>query len=154
MKEPIIFFNSRYGTLYRSIILPNGKKIVLSETSREYRTSDPDEIEFLSKLSGIGSRKINEAEYRLWITTNISQLPHTEADINSITDIEEFIRTGQEEAIIAALRKKGYTVQLKTNEQTEQLGLSSKTEFSAPSQPKKRPKKAGDGKKKAANGKK
>lgn len=139
--EPVTFFNSRPEISRREITLPSGKKIVLSRQTPHYRTEDKDEIEFLSKVSFVGARKLDDAEYRIWMTSEYSKLPNLEKRDISSEDIEAYVANGAyEDTIIKALRAKGYTVELKSKQFAKSVPSAS-TEFTAEKKPNSVPKK-------------
>ena len=133
--EPITFFNSRPEISRREIILQSGKKIVLSRETPNYRTEDKDEIEFLSKLSFVGARKLTDAEYRIWMTSEYSKLPNLEKREVTKEDIEAYVANeAHEDVVLKALRAKGYTVELKSKQFTKDVPNAS-TEFTAEKKP-------------------
>jgi len=143
MKEPVIFFNSRSEIVRREISLPSGKQIVIGTSCPEYKTEDPEEIDFLSRLFGVGCRKLSDSEFRLFMTSSYNDLPHVERKNITPEELEAFMASpAHEELIVEKLRAKGYTLEKKSEDFTSGIPEVSK-EFTAPKNPT-RGKKSGD----------
>ena len=120
--KPLIFFNSRSEVSRREITFPNGKKIVISREIPEYRTSDPEEIDFLSKQFAIGCRSLTDKEYVLHMTALFEDMPNVERSNLTREDIDGYLSsTAHEKLVIQRLRAKGYTVVKKIEDAAEGL---------------------------------
>ena len=128
MTEPLIFYISRYEIADMGIALPNGKRISLSRGD-EYKTSDPEEIAFLTDVKGLGARKMDDAEFRGWATTQFDNLPTIDRlDIKTVKDVETHLWTSSfEKIIISFLKTKGWIVTKTADEPTESEEPKAKT---------------------------
>ena len=114
MNRPIIFFNSRPEIVRREITLPSGKKIVLSRECTTYKTDNPEEIEFMSKLAYIGAREVDDKEYVIYLTSKYSDMPNVDRVGLTNEDLEQYMaNTETEKMIVDKLREKGYTIEAK-----------------------------------------
>lgn len=120
--KPLVFFNSRAEVVRREIVFPSKKKIVISRESPEYTTADKEEIDFLSKVFGIGVRALNEKEYTLYMTSRFEDMPHVEKKEISSSDLEAYLAsTAHEKLVIELLRSKGYEISKKAEDFSEAL---------------------------------
>ena len=120
--KPLVFFNSRAEVVRREIVFPSKKKIVISRESPEYTTADKEEIDFLSKVFGIGVRALNEKEYTLYMTSRFEDMPHVEKKEITSSDLEVYLAsTAHEKLVIELLRSKGYEISKKAEDFSEAL---------------------------------
>jgi len=120
MQEPCIFYLASGDIAKYNITLPNGKCVSLIRNGK-YQTCDPDEIDFLTRQKGLGCKKLDDAEFRVWVTKHYNSLPVVEnKDIKTLEDVEEFItRVGMEPLIVQALKLRGYNVFLRKQKSAE-----------------------------------
>lgn len=113
-----------------SVTLPSGKQLVFNSKVRRYETSDPEEVEFFSKLKGFFVRDIGDKEY----------IRHLERMYEEIPDI-----TNRELTVEAAEKSKWYTEdENKLIEKLRELGyIVYKAPEKKPTQKKKLPLKPG-----------
>ena len=98
MIVPKIFFISRTDIVNISIALPNGKNLMLT-TDSSYQTDDPEEIDFLSQIKGVGCRDLNDKEFKGWATAQFDRLPSIDKNISSPEEVREFLWHDTEETI-------------------------------------------------------
>lgn len=98
MIVPKIFFISRTDIVNISIALPNGKNLMLT-TDSSYQTDDPEEINFLSQIKGVGCRDLNGEEFKGWATAQFDRLPSIDKNISSPEEVREFLWHDTEETI-------------------------------------------------------
>ena len=124
MNRPIIFFNSRQEIIRREITLPSGKKIVLSRECTTYKTDNPEEIEFMSKLAYIGAREVDDKEYVIYLTSKYSDMPNVDRVGLTNEDLEQYMaNTETEKMIVDKLREKGYTIEAKAESAAKLIGI-------------------------------
>lgn len=104
----MIFFISRFNVSRYAITLPSGKKIVLMG-GKSYTTDDPDEIKFLSSQKGLGVRKVEDREYRIWATKKFNELPTCDNKELTKEDLTEFLLSSPQEKLLKSiLESNGY----------------------------------------------
>ena len=111
MQEPMIFGPSREEISVMTIALPSGKIIEIKRGST-YRTEDPEEIEFLSKLSGVFCRKVTDSEFRTWAMAKLDSMPSVDnPQIKTVEDVAEYLwKDPIERLVMDHLKNLGYIV--------------------------------------------
>ncbi len=107
--EPVKLYTPAMDILAYEIVFPSGKKISLGR-GKCHLTADPEEIEFASRLKGVGVAALNDAEFRTYVT-NLGPIPNVENKSLTNEQADEFRWTAdQEEKVVTALRTRGYSV--------------------------------------------
>ena len=111
VKEPITFYLASPNIIKGSFKLPDGTSVFFNRGTT-YTTSEPEVIDFLSKQTGLGIKKMNDKEFRVWYNRTFDELPTVFNDnYKREIDVEEFIWTSDSEKRIAQkLRDRGYLV--------------------------------------------
>lgn len=109
--EPITFYLCALDAVRASFQLPNGKTIILSQTS-DYTTTDKEEQDFFSQQRHVGAKRMDDAKFRTWATLQFSKLPTIfNTLIKEPKDVEEFVWSSESEAeVIKHLKENGYIV--------------------------------------------
>lgn len=124
MKEPKIFFVARHEIAEMGITFPSGK-IITMVRGGTYQTEDPEEIDFLLEVKGIGYRDLDDKEFKSWVQTRYQDLPRIDhPEIKTVEDVAEFLwKDPIDKLILMHLEKNGYIVTHPKPEGTQALDL-------------------------------
>ncbi len=106
MKEPMKISLGRQDSRLMTITFPSEKRISLTHQSH-YVTEDQDEIDFASRLKGVTVTKLNDKEFRAYITNRVDTSVYNEAMSNDEADEFRWV-ADREELILKTLQDIGW----------------------------------------------